>query len=552
MAMAMAMAMVPMVPMVPMGLERVGRAPGSGPHRLRSAVDRSPFDCAENCWWQRNSGPTLLLGVALVSVAIPADAANWRITPSLAVNETLTNNVFLSSKNPTSDSVTGISPGISIDGKGNRASLRLNYALTQNLYARESASNNHQNALSAIGSIEAIEDFFFIDATGTISQQYISAFGPVSPSLANVDNNRTETSYYSLSPYIKGRVHTWAEYVVRYTATTSDSRSNAVPSQQTSQWVGALNGTTRWSRLTWGLDANSSYSEYGSGRNYDSSSYGVRLSYRFNPQFQFSLLGGQESNDYVSVQQQRNFTRGFGVDWTPGPRTRLAANVRNRFFGTGYDVNFSHRRPRSLVTFQASRDVSSQPAGVSNTGQGNNYDAFYSLIAASNPGLAPDAIRAQVIQVLQSRGLPADGTVVNGYLTDREQLSEQQQLSVALLGVRNTVTFTASQNVQQPLGLINGATDNYSLSNRIRQQGIGIAWGYQLTGMSSLSLSLNQQRSTGYTAGSPETETQYANLLFTTRVGPRTSANVGVRRVISSGVSSYTESALTGSIFHSF
>ncbi|WP_313952161.1 TIGR03016 family PEP-CTERM system-associated outer membrane protein, partial [Accumulibacter sp.] len=327
----------------------------------------------------------MLLGVALVSVAIPVHAANWRITPNLAVNETLTNNVLLSAKNPTSDSVTGISPGIAIEGKGNRASLRLNYSLTQNLYARESSSNNRQNALSAIGSVEAIEDFFFIDATGVISQQYISAFGPVSPSIANVDNNRTETSYYSLSPYIKGRLHTWAEYVVRYTATTTDSKSNLVPSLQSTQWVGTLNGTTRWSHLTWGLNASSQSNEYGSGRNYDSSSYGVRLSYRFNPQFQFSLLGGQESNDYVSVQQQRNFTRGFGVDWTPDPRTRLAANVRNRFFGTGYDANFSHRGPRSLVTFQASRDVSSQPSGVGNTGQGNNYDAFYSLIAASNP-----------------------------------------------------------------------------------------------------------------------------------------------------------------------
>ena len=291
---------------------------------------------------------------------------------------------------------------------------------------------------------------------------------------------------------------------------------------------------------------------YSRGRDTDGSHYGITLSYRFNPQFQVSLLGGRESNDYVTLDQETNYTRGFGVDWTPDLRTQLAAKVQNRFFGTGYNVNFSHRMRRSLVTFLASRDVTSQPSGVSNTGLGSNYDASYALIAASNPELSPSEIAAQTTESLQSRGLPADGTVVNGYLTDRQQVQELQQLSFAMLGVRNTVTLTATRSEQQPLGLVNGVTNNFSLPDRVLQQGVGISWGHKLTGISSLSLSLSQQRSTGYTAGSPETETQYANLLFSTRIGPNTSANVGARRVISSGVSSYTESALTAALFHSF
>jgi uncharacterized protein (PEP-CTERM system associated) len=62
-------------------------------------------------------------------IAAHAHAESWRITPSIAVNETLTNNLFLTSTNRTSDLVTGITPGISIDGQGARASLRLNYGL---------------------------------------------------------------------------------------------------------------------------------------------------------------------------------------------------------------------------------------------------------------------------------------------------------------------------------------------------------------------------------------------------------------------------------------
>jgi uncharacterized protein (PEP-CTERM system associated) len=90
--------------------------------------------------------------------------------------------------------VTAITPGISIDGKGARTSLRLSYTLTGQFYSpgysnsdtdrllgQKSASNSHQNALTAVGMLEAIEDWLFIDATGTISQQYLSAFGTVSP-----------------------------------------------------------------------------------------------------------------------------------------------------------------------------------------------------------------------------------------------------------------------------------------------------------------------------------------------------------------------------------
>ena len=205
-----------------------------------------------------------------------------------------------------------------------------------------------------------------------------------------------------------------------------------------------------------------------------------------------------------------------------------------------------------MVTYRASRNVSFQPAGVGYTGQGSNFDAFYAIIAASNPGMAPDAVREQVTQVLQARGLPADGTVVNGYLNDRPNLQTLQQLSFALLGARNTVTLNMTESEQQPLGLANGVTNDYSLSNRTLQRGVGLIWGHQLTGLSTLSLSLTQQRSISYLENVPDSKTQAAYLLWSTRISPKTQANIGARRVIADGASSYTESALTGALSHSF
>jgi len=495
-------------------------------------------------------GASLL--VVLAGAAAPVHAGNWTIVPSIAATETLTNNVFLSTTDPTSDSVTGISPGISINGKGDRGNLRLNYVLTQNLYARETQENNRQNALIATGTVEAIEDWLFVDATGSISQQYLSALGAVSPSTTSVNRNRTETSNYSLSPYIQGRLLGWADYRLRYLGMITSSQSGLAPGFNSGEWSGGVNGSTRWSHITWALDASSRKVDYETGRDYDASNYGATLAYRFNPQFQVSLIGGRESNDYVSLDQQTNFTRGFGFDWTPSARTQLNTIVKNRFFGTGWDINFSHRRPRSMITFLASKDVSLQPQGVGNTGQGSNYDNFYSIIAATNPDLSPSAIAAQTAQLLVDRGIPADGTVVNGFLNDRPNVQNMQQLTAALMGARNTLTFTATRNEQQGLSVVNGLTNDYSTRDRILQVGYGLIWSHQLSGLSSLAVSFNQQRSSSFITTSPETTTSSGYLLFSTRFSPKTSANIGARRVISSGVSSYTENALTGALSHSF
>ncbi|HRD86748.1 MAG TPA: TIGR03016 family PEP-CTERM system-associated outer membrane protein [Accumulibacter sp.] len=520
-------------------------SPASVSGRWSSAASRSS---------RRGPRITVRLAWALSVLALPAQAENWTITPSIAVGETLTNNLYLTSTNRTSDLVTSITPGISIDGRGGRTSLRLGYSITQNIYARESSENNRQQGLVAVGTLEAVEDWLFVDASATISQQYISAFGGVAPSNANIDRNRTETFYYSVSPYIRGRLLSSADYLLRYSVSGTNPDSQVVSNTTTSQWLGRLNGDTRWSALSWSVDASSNSANYDVGRDRNDTRYGLTLAYRFNPELQVSAIVGREKTNLVSREDETNNDSGFGLVWTPSPRTKLDGRVTRRFFGDGYNVAFSHRMPLSALNYSASRDVSYQPAGVTNTGQGSNYDAFYAIVAANNPGLAPEAIRAQVNQIVQGRGVPADGSVVNGYLTNRPSLQTQQQISYALLGVRNTLTFNASESQQQPLGVISGLTDDYSLANEVTQRGYGVIWGHQLTGLSSLSLSLNQQRSLAKGSGAVDSKTTGAYLLFTTSLGPRTNANVGARHVISDGGvnADYTESALTASLSHSF
>lgn len=180
--------------------------------------------------------------------------------------------------------------------------------------------------MNAVGMLEAIDNWLFIDATGAISQQYLSAFGKTSPSDANINRNQTETYNFSLSPYIRGTFLASTEYFLRYKAAIANQLGRGIESgrpqiQRVGQ--GRLSGNTRWGALGWALDASSLSSDYTVGRDYEDTRYQASLSYRFNPQIRVSAFAGQESQNYVSTDLETRNTHGFGlVDAQPTHRTR--------------------------------------------------------------------------------------------------------------------------------------------------------------------------------------------------------------------------------------
>lgn len=490
----------------------------------------------------------MVISVFALGTADSARAENWQIKPKLVVVETLTTNARTSATQSSSDLISVITPGISIDGKGARVSLRLDYGLSGIFQVRDSSANRHQNSLNALGKLEAIEDWLFVDASGTITQQYLNPVGAVSPSNANTNSNQTETSFFSVSPYVKGRFLSTAEYLLRYRASATSSKSNTVADLRTSEWTAKINGATPWTAFTWSIDASDLENDYAFGKDYSATNFGANLIYHFNPELQLLLSAGQESNNYASVDQQTKNTSGYGFIWKPGARTELSAKRSRHFFGNGYDVSFKHRLSRSQITYRASKDVSFLPSGVGNNSLGTNYDLVYAIVAALNPGASPDVIRNQVENYLRTNGIPADGAVVVGSLSNSPHLNKLQELSMAFLGIRNTVTITATETERTPFS---PAVDQLLL-NRTRQRGLGVVWAHHLTGLTSLSLAINHQQAKSFGTNPQETTTDGAYLFLTTRLTPKTQGNIGVRRVVSDGAAHYSENALTGGFSHSF
>ncbi|MFT3960029.1 TIGR03016 family PEP-CTERM system-associated outer membrane protein [Propionivibrio sp.] len=486
---------------------------------------------------------------------MPAWAGNWQITPSITVNETATDNVGLIDKNRESDWITDIAPGININGRGDRLKLSFDYRLHGLYYANDSSRNNIQNSLNALGSLEVLENLFFIDANATISQQNLSAFGGSTNTSVNINDsgNTTETRTYRISPYFKGILGSSTEYLLRYDlGKTSSDEGNAF-STQTRQLTGRLAGTAGFSWLGWSLDANRQKNDFDQGRDTTSNLVRGMLTYRYSPQLRVSLIGGRESNDYVSVDEKSHTIKGGGFEWAPTERTLLSAFREDRFFGNSDNISFTHRTARTAWKYIQTKDTQTSNDRISGT-----VGTYFSLLDSMFSSAIPDPVAraAFVNAMLLSSGLSPNAALQGGFLTTGVTLQERKELSLALLGARNTVTFAATRSETQDVSNGTGSgwflgTD-FSTLNNVKQTGASVNWSHKLSGLSSLSGSVSRLQSKG-TGDSPlKTDETMYTVNFVTQLGPKTNAGLSARRIEVDGTTNYTENALTGTFSHRF
>src|SRR6185369_1938814 len=306
----------------------------------------------------------------------------WTIKPRVTLTETLTDNVAINrtATSKKSDLITELAPGIRIEARTARLKGYFDYALRGQFYA-QTDNNQTQNSLNTFGTLEAVDNWLFMDFSGTIAQQAISAFGAQSPDNSTINNNSTETATYRLSPYIRGQFAGTVDYLLRYNLSTTRSDGANLANVDLAQWVGQLKGSTPFQNLRWTIDGNQQTSEYSTGRKTEAETLRARGTYTLHPQFRVSLSGGRESNNYASQEQETHNTHGYGFDWNPPERTQLSAFKEKRFFGDGHNVSFNHRFPRSSIRYTDTRDVSLLPNQFTSVGMGTAFDQFSPAVA---------------------------------------------------------------------------------------------------------------------------------------------------------------------------
>lgn len=492
-----------------------------------------------------------VIGVAAFAVHAQEQTAAARtgffLQPTLSVSETVTSNVGLDrGSDARADAVTDISPGLRLSSRTGRVIGDVDYALHGLVYARRSSANEVQQALSARGTAEAIDNWAYVEASASISQQSISALGTRSADRNLADANRAEVSTYQIAPYVRGPLGSFANYQVRWDWTASNSSGSSAKSTSNEASLVLSSGQALFTRLGWSLNASRQSSEFGNQGAQDSTRFNGRLTFAVSPEFQVSAGAGRERNAYRFSSQQSSTTWSAGFTWAPTERTRLEVTRDQRFFGNAYNIRFEHRTPRTVWTFVDSQDVNTT-SGANGT---NSPRSVFDLLYAQFASIAPDPAQrtALVNAFLQNSGLTGSALANGGFLTNAASIQRRQNLSLALIGLRSTLLLSTSRNDARAAN--ETATNAGDLSNgrNLHSTGMGVNLSHRLTPLSALSadLSLSRNSSTG---DNRTTRLRSLNATYTTHLSKQIELSISARRTLfHSDVDPYTESAVVANL----
>ena len=470
------------------------------------------------------------------------------LTPSVSISETLTDNVRLSNTGQQAEQITEISAGIRINIDGVKLKTFFDYFLSNVMYAQNSSPNRtqFQNGLNTFGTLEVVDSWAFVDFSGSISQQAVSAFGTKSIDNTAINANKAEVSNYRLSPYVRGRFGEMASYEARYSRSITSSDAAGGSGVATGDGSIRLSGASAFRNLGWSTDLSQQIVDYSAGRTTESDRFSLGLSYSITSQLNVFANAGREANNFTTFDKRSSGTSGFGVNWSPSELTKLTASRGQRSFGDTHNLSFSHRTARTAWLFSDSKDVAATPSQTGIASLGSIYDLLYRQFESLEPN---PVTRAQLVNAyLQANGINPNATVVSGFLTSAVSLQRRQDLSFALLGVRDTVTFIATRSESSRLDTLSTSLDDLTNSSLVRQRGFSVNYSHRLTPDYSLGVLVSQQNTSGELSLQDST-LRLLSVNVTGKVGRKASASVGARRVVSGGSNApYVENAVTGNL----
>ncbi len=428
---------------------------------------------------------TLLLSLSAAIPALvagPIWAAKWEIHPTLSTEATYTDNVALApAGSEKRDWVTQVTPGISVNATG--AQLRFNATYgAQFLNRAETGGGGVNHQFSGSGNAELVKRVLFVDATGSVSQQNVSLLGPQADSNINNTGNRATVRVFSVSPYLRQDFGYSAQGELRLThSTASTSDTTSLASTQSNGLNMRVSSGPAFKLYTW----NVSYSR----NSIDSTGQppvttetftagGRRL---ITPQVALTASTGYEKSDYVAIGNAPSGSFwNAGLEWTPTPRTRLAAGIGHRYFGSTRSLDFSHRSRLTTWSAGYSEDITTTlgqalvPSSVSTAGY---LDTLF-LSSVPDPVERQKAVQAFIAQ----NALPPSLSVPLNFLTTQTILTKRLQASVGIQGIRNTVLTNVFRQTSESLaaGVSLSGQGDFASSNNVQQTGASALWNWRV------------------------------------------------------------------------
>ena len=510
--------------------------------------------CARGTGTGLGRGPVRWLSCALVVVAAtPVQAqdslrsagAGQRqniLQPRASITESFSNNVELSRTQPRSDALTKLAAGVSFQSNAGRIRGLLDYELTGLLYARNSELNTYQNALRANLGADLIENRARVDVQAGITQSALSAFG-VQPGTSGLpSSNVTELRSLSITPSFVGPLGPAVQYKAGLTYSLSDARGTTA-GDTTGNYAFMQLSPSSPGVIQWTVDMSSMHTNFKAGRKTANTRLYGTLSRNIDAlDLQVKASAGLEFSDINAFERARYQNWGIGATWMPSPRTKVVAQLDQRFFGNGHVLSFEHRTALTTWTFSDTRSLRSSGNGTATGGQGTTFDLYFAQFAAIEPDRAK---RTDLVNsFLKANGLSAGAGSSSGFLRSSETVVRAQNASVAYRGLRGAAVLTYVRSVNVPVGGVLLPGDDFINTSSIVTDTASMSLSHRLTPMSSANLIIRYNQSRGDQPQQQSSQREI-NLQYLASLNERSNLTVGARRAVYNTFQSpYNESAV--------
>lgn len=435
--------------------------------------------------WFRSAVAALLLASSGQSIA-----ADWKLVPTIGLNETYTDNVRLSADGKQESAyITQVSPGLTINATGQRLKLQANYVMQNSYYSGDTNETKTNHLLRSNANVAFVQNLFFLDANANITQQNLTPFGQVTDNDFTLSKNRVEVRTYSASPYFRRNFDNKfiGELRYSYDSVASSAQTNADSTSDTFRFN--LNSGQAFKTTNWGLSYSQQNVHFERQATLESAMATLNFDYYISPLFRLTSTAGHEKNSYVSLAEKRpGYFGTFGFAWVPNQRTSLIFNAGDRFYGKTYALTLSQRARLSVWSLGYNEDVTTT-RGQFLLPATNNTSAFLDQLWQTT---IPDAASRQktVDNFIRDSGLPAALSQPVNTFTNQVFLQRSLQGSVGLTGARNTVVLSVFNNLREPLST--GGVDailNPGLLRKVRQTGTNALWNVQFSPRTNASFS---------------------------------------------------------------
>ncbi len=406
--------------------------------------------------------------------------------------------------------------------------------------------------LRASGQTALIGDWLWISGNASV---YSLAPNPLSavtfdPSAANASS--VQFRQLQLSPYIQGRVGTFADYQARYSIGTSSTNADVVLAKLDQRFSGSLKSGPQFNRWGWetggeiqrrtfdAIPTQSRNSAYGSAFLLPIPELRVGASINFDQISNFSVNGKTSGTGL-----------GLFADWTPSNRTSISASAKRLYYGTVGRVGMSHRFgfftgalsfDRNVLTSSDASVLTVSPSALFAAGGfASNLNPVFNQLAAQN--------LVQTYSSLVGGGVLSDFVVLNNNLTASIAYASPVN-SLVLLGVRSRRDTDATR-AQSTFSFLspNGPTTLSAVNlSAFNTNSLTLDWTHNLDSKNAFGIKVSRVNieTNGPTIGLGKSAVNSIQSTYRTKLTADTSAVFGLRHTSQTGQVNFDETALFG------